>query len=81
MTREYFNKLDIDERADVLWKDGVYLDNRSIYSSYGINLYNLDGMYVEVYVSVKTDNIDKIEVISAGEAADLFVDDRLVFNL
>ncbi len=48
MTLTRFNLLPEDEKANLLWNMGVFLDERSE-AHYRISLYRLHGFYVEVF--------------------------------
>ena len=50
MTNYEFTALDINERANLLWEKGIFLD-RYRDNEKGINLYYLHNFYVEVTIS------------------------------
>jgi hypothetical protein len=44
----HFNILSDDEKAQLVWGQGVFLTNR-VEKELGINLYGLSGFYVEIW--------------------------------
>lgn len=57
-----FEKLTLNERADYVWQHAKYINNRSYYG-YSINLYGLNGTYIEVWYFENTQQIEKVEVL------------------
>jgi hypothetical protein len=59
MTKQEFNQKEINERADILWRDGVFIEDRVIYNRYQIKVYSLKSFFVEVWVNVQDLKIEK----------------------
>ena len=53
------NKLTLNERADLLWKDGTFLTTVEYYNR-KVNLYLLHGGYYELWYTVTGNEIEKI---------------------
>ena len=67
MTSDEYKLLSIDERADVLWKNGTFLEEIIEYGKYRIMIYGLHSFFVSVYYSVKENKIEKIEVMRTSK--------------
>lgn len=61
MTVPDFVVLSLNDRAQILWDQGKYLETIEYYG-YRVNLYALANFFVEVYYSPVTQSIDKIDV-------------------
>ena len=62
MTQSDFLLLDINARADLVWDTGEFVGARTYYG-YNIVLYVLEGLYIEVWVFLATNKIEKVEPI------------------
>ena len=67
MTPDKFNSMLTDAKANFLWDNGVFVDERISYNKYLIKIYSLLDFYVEVYYNI---NDNKIEDIYALESED-----------
>jgi hypothetical protein len=76
MTRKEFLALDIDARANILWRDGVYLDERAIYNHAYVKLFYLDGHFIEVFMDVNTTRIQQVLPIDEEETLHWYLDVR-----
>lgn len=61
MTIPEYVTLSLNDRAEVLWDQGNYLET-VVYYGYTLKLYSLSSFFVEVYYSPITQSIEKIEV-------------------
>ena len=59
-----FNQLHINDRANHLWKYGVYLISR-VESEFKIALYQLNNYYVEVYYNFMDSGIEEIKAFKS----------------
>ena len=61
MTTLYeFKLLSTEQQFTFLWESGVYLDAR-ITDNYTINLYGIDGFYIEVFYNSANNKIEFLE--------------------
>lgn len=67
MRPDKFNRLTLDQRADLLNQDGVYLGVRDYYL-HDIQLYGFRGLYVERWYCRAENRITRIEVVEDDEA-------------
>ena len=67
MTAEKFNSLITDSKANFLWDNGVYVDERISYNKYLIKIYSLVDFYVEVYYCIEDNKIEDIYAIETDE--------------
>lgn len=74
MKIEDYAKLPLEERTSLLWKEGTYLHIRSIYNKHRIALYGLYNFFVEVYYSVKNNEIEEVKAILNEEDWDGYMD-------
>ena len=64
MTAKDFNLIkSIDHRANIVWDYGEFIDEKIIYHKYQIKMYSLYSFIVEVWVNVKTLQIEKISAL------------------
>lgn len=61
MKAEEFLALSTNERAQIVWDQGRYLET-AFYYGYTINLHSLNSMFVEVYYSSQSNCIEKVEL-------------------
>jgi len=59
-TSEYV-RLSLNDRAQILWDQGTYLET-VVYYGQTVKLYSLHSFFVEVFYSPVTQSIEKIEV-------------------
>jgi hypothetical protein len=62
MTVRDFLVLSLNDRAQVLWDCGRYLET-IVYYGQTVKLYALNSFFVEVYYSPVTQSIDKVDVV------------------
>lgn len=67
MTPDKFNHMLTDAKANFLWDNGVYVDERVSYNKYLIKIYSLIDFYVEVYYSLEDNKIEDIYAIETDE--------------
>lgn len=67
MTPEKFNKMMTDAKANFLWDNGVFIDERISYNKYIIKVYSLLDFFVEVYYSLEDNKIEDIYAIETEE--------------
>lgn len=70
MTVSEFNKLDIKDKGEALFvpkSKAVFIDERIIYNKYIIKIYALNYFFVEVWVTVKDPQIEKIFALEKEE--------------
>lgn len=60
-----FDKLDIADRADILWSHGKFLTTAS-YHNRKINLYSMFDKYYEVWYDVEGNLIEEIKEMKDG---------------
>lgn len=62
-TKEEFNKLDLELKMEAINKKAQYAGNR-VYYNHRVNLYTLNGFFVEVHYNPEGNNIEKIEAVT-----------------
>jgi hypothetical protein len=65
-------KLDMNERANILWDEGVFID-KYIDLRIITNLYYLDKFYVEVVLSNKDGRITEITPFKNGDRLEKYI--------
>ena len=75
MTKEDFNKLSLPEKGMVLISEGKHLTQVKK-GNILLNLYSLDNFFVEVYYSILSDKINKIEIVNDLSIIDQYIDDN-----
>jgi len=68
-----YNKLNLDQRAETLWKNGVFVINLRE-ELYSYNLYTFFGYFVEVKLSNSENKIIDIRSFRKGEILNKYVD-------
>jgi hypothetical protein len=63
ITSEDFNTLTLDEKANIVWKHGVFLNEAVEYGKFRISLYELFNFFVGIYYDVHKNDIQKIEIL------------------
>jgi hypothetical protein len=66
MTLYEYNALDLNNKADILWNKGLFIES-SANVEYGFNLYSLNGYYIEVTVIKPSNEIIAISAFKTGE--------------
>ncbi|HXP49232.1 MAG TPA: hypothetical protein VN922_04715 [Bacteroidia bacterium] len=72
MSNREFIKLNLNERADLIWTNGEFVGSRDYYG-YKVSLYVLEGLYVEVWYFVVSNKIEKIEPIEDEHSLELYL--------
>lgn len=61
-----YNLLPINEKAEVLWQEGKFIEAVEL-NDFDVSLYSLNDQYVEMYYSVSNNRIEKISVLQDPE--------------
>ncbi len=56
-----YSKLELKDKAEILWKGGTHLDQRVNYREHVIQVYALFSFFVEVYYAVEDNKITQIK--------------------
>jgi hypothetical protein len=67
MTVAEYQRLDIDTKADIVWREGTYLSQVIDYGKYRVNIYELHKFFVGVFYNSKINRIEKIEVLESNK--------------
>ncbi len=73
MTRAEFNKQNIEQRYNLLKKEGEFIGSR-LYLNYRIHLFSCRGLFIEMWVVIGIDQLQWIEVQTNQSVLDLYVD-------
>lgn len=76
MSREEFSSLPIHQKIRILFIEGTFVVGIRYYR-YKINLYLLEGEYVEVFYNHKLDRIDRIEYLKRDHSRMKFYLDQI----
>ena len=71
-----FLELPLEEKIQTLYKEGTFVVSIRYYG-YKINLYMIDGHYVEVFYNHKRDLIEKIEPLNPQHSRVKFYTDQI----
>ena len=71
-----FISLPINDKIKHLYKEGSFIISIRYYR-YKINLYLIDGFYVEVFYLHKEDYIEKVELLNRGSTRMKFYTDQI----
>jgi hypothetical protein len=72
MNLDEFIRLSLGDKADLLWREGIYIENHSE-KNQTINLYFIYKFYVEVVVSHNTYRIREIKAFSDRNFLDKYL--------
>jgi hypothetical protein len=72
MKLDEFIRLGLGDKADLLWREGVYLENHCE-KNQTVNLYYIFNFYVEVIVSHSTYRIREIKAFMNGTRLDKYL--------
>lgn len=61
-----FDKLTLGERANLVWKEGEFLTT-TVYLNRRVNLYSLNGQFIEMWYDAAGNLIEKIIQMSVPE--------------
>ena len=67
MNPSKFNRMITDAKANFLWDNGIFVDERVSYNKYLIKVYSLIDFYVEVYYSIDDNKIEDIYAIETEQ--------------
>jgi hypothetical protein len=76
MSKNDFENMSIAERGMIIMNKGNHLTQVK-QNEHLLNLYTVNDFFVEVYYSLKTNQIDKIDIISDFSRIDLYIDENL----
>lgn len=68
-----YNSLEDDQKATLLWDQGIFLMNR-VDEKYSYNLYSLFDFFVEVWYDSKNNSIEKFRTFKTLEALEPYLD-------
>lgn len=74
MTKNEFNTLSIEDRYSLLKKSGEFIGSKKR-ESYFIHLFTLDGLYIEMWRTISTNQIQWIEVCDNLDSLSDYVKD------
>ena len=76
-----FNALDLDAKGNLVFTRGEYVSVRTIYNALKIQLYNANGLYVEVHYNPTTNKIVNIQAVTQDHVLEYYIDLRdLYYN-
>lgn len=78
MKKEVFNKLDINDRANLVWDKGEFVGHRDYYN-HRIALYALPQLFVEVWIF--NGKIEKVETIEDTKTLQQYVNAEELLKL
>ena len=64
ITETEFTKLDLNSKFELLSNKGLFVGNR-VYYNHRVNLYSVNGYFVEVHYSPEANEIDAIDIVDA----------------
>jgi hypothetical protein len=76
MSKNDFENMSIAERGMIIMNKGNRLTQVK-QNEHLLNLYTVNDFFVEVYYSLKTNQIDKIDIISDFSRIDLYIDENI----
>ena len=71
---DYFSQLEYIDKFHILWEEGVFLSNYQG-ERHSVNLFGLDGFYVEVYYNNFKDEILYINTFENTDLLDKYLED------
>ena len=66
ITSDNYRLLSNDAKANILWREGTYLEEVIDYGKSRILIYELNSFFVGVFYSLKENKIEKVEILSTG---------------
>jgi len=75
MTRKEFEGMSLIEQGMILIGSGKHLTQVKK-ENHLLNLYSIEDFFVEVYYSILSDKIDKIEIITDLSRIDQYIDEK-----
>ena len=73
MTAAEFNKLSLEQRYNLLKKEGDFIGSR-LYLNYRIHLFSCEGLFLEMWIVIGIDQLQWVEVQTNQSILDLYVD-------
>ena len=64
ISEKSYELLTIEDKTDLLWKHGTFLEEVISYGKYRICIYELNKFLVGVFYNVHNNSVEKIEVLS-----------------
>jgi hypothetical protein len=80
LDKENFNNLSLNKKGEILFSKGSYIAVRNYYN-YKVQLYSLNGFYIEVWYHPKLNSIDKIETLENEKNLNLYLPDIEILEL
>ena len=75
-TYSNFDELDFDDKIQEVYRNGVFVTNIRYYG-HKINLYLLNGSYIEVFYNHRKDQIDNIQLMDWSHSRVKFYLDQI----
>ena len=66
-----YDLLPVNHKAEILWSKGEFIEAIE-YRDYDVSLYFMDGHYVEIFYSVKNNQIEDIRVMEDKSRLSLY---------
>ena len=76
LSSHQFQLLGISDQVNVLYREGTFIVSIRYYA-YKVNLYLLNGFYVEVFYNHKLDKIEKVELMDRSNKRMKFYTDQI----
>lgn len=71
MNATNYDQLPINQRADILWDQGKFIEAVEL-KNFDVSLYELDNNYFEMYYSLDHNRIEKISMINNPERLKIY---------
>jgi hypothetical protein len=78
MNISWFNLLSLDQKCEIIDKDGVYLAGRNE-GVYAFNLYSIYSFYAELCYNFKDYNLEKVRVLSKTDELEPYLNEINLF--
>lgn len=66
ITIQYFSELTVDEKANIVWNQGTFINQVIDYGKGQVNIYELQSFFVGVFYSLISNKIERIEVLNSN---------------
>ncbi|MDQ3046856.1 MAG: hypothetical protein M3R27_04850 [Bacteroidota bacterium] len=66
-----YKSLPVNHKAEILWSKGEFIEAIE-YRDYDVSLYAIDGLFVEMFYSVKDNQIEDIRVVEDNSRLKLY---------
>ena len=80
MKKTEFSKTDLDKKIKLVLENGYYIDKRET-PAFSIDLYSLNGFFVEVLYSTVNKWVEDIEVVENQTILDLYLQEIQLHEL